>query len=618
MSSTHELIPIVRQEEPCLRGGPHGQDQASPKQPTWYNRILFGWWTLELISMSAALGLFVGLCLVLGSFDNKSITSWPDNPFFTTLQSCVHFISTGIRITMLVPVAAAIGQLKWHHIRNPRPVTELHSYDSASRGIFGSAVLLFSRNIRCVCHILCTYDPKSEHNLLMSHPPTNLDVYFRKPVALGCVIVIGSLFLGTFIQNTVVVLSSDKFLGKGADAKLPIAYTFNTINPLSSKTHPEQSGTTTAMLASIMYGWSYYEDVDREALSLSPSQVYVPFPVNCSTSHCTWGPVNTLSVGSKCIPMNWADHDETIISLPKKTAYNMTSQNNIPRSSVNLKDSALPTLLYIAAAGYVNDTTPEAEIEAVECIMYWKVQRYSKTSLTGHIWSETREKMSIQTLSPDRDGDIIMITESSRDCPNSDNANCPRNFTVTKEANSGLQNTLQNMFNGSMIEQPGNDDDDNDLTPDDHYTELLWQTWIQMKERHEKPLNYTMNAYIINIAVSIRNSIRSQSDQAYWASGTVISHEPYFAFRKKYLLYPGCMLALSLFFVLATIIWTRESQPWKNSVYPYIYANDVQGPKINKNGAPQGLAMMDLAAGDDLINLKDHHDGQGTVLRQME
>lgn len=67
---------------------------------------------------------------------------------FTYLPSMTGFLMSTLRITMLYPVSAAMGQLKWHYFRRPgsRPVTDLKAFDDASRGLFGSLKLLTSKN----------------------------------------------------------------------------------------------------------------------------------------------------------------------------------------------------------------------------------------------------------------------------------------------------------------------------------------------------------------------------------------------------------------------------------------------------------------------------------------
>jgi hypothetical protein len=58
------------------------------------------------------------------------------------------FMSTVMRATMLLPVATAIGQLKWSWFRSPRRLVDMERFDDAARGFFGSAKLLFFLRFR--------------------------------------------------------------------------------------------------------------------------------------------------------------------------------------------------------------------------------------------------------------------------------------------------------------------------------------------------------------------------------------------------------------------------------------------------------------------------------------
>lgn len=154
--SGYEMNTIPQPEEPCLQNAsPREDDQdIKIKQPTLFDRIIFGWWTLELISLLIALCLFIGLWLLISYYDDKPIDGFKANPFFTTLSAAITLISTGMRITILMPVAAAMGQLKWIHAKTPHYVREHQRIENATRGILGSAVLLFSRNVRYACYTL--------------------------------------------------------------------------------------------------------------------------------------------------------------------------------------------------------------------------------------------------------------------------------------------------------------------------------------------------------------------------------------------------------------------------------------------------------------------------------
>lgn len=300
------------------------------------------------------------------------------------------------------------------------------------------------------------------------------------------------------------------------------------------------------MLASIVNGWSYYENVDQ-----SDDVLDIPFQVNCSAAVCTWVPVYyTLSVRSQCNPMNWDDVDKSIVSLPRGTSFNMVARNSVPESSVKHFDPGRPPLLYILAAGEVEHNTT---FQAVECLMYWTVDEFSNGKLDWSGLHEYRKETQTQTLTQSHGGDkdVVMVLESSN-CSDSGKNKCPGRFTVTMEANNGLQNTLRGIFVGNLTTKRDSINKSLYYDPDDQYTELLGRTWRAFKN----PLHKVIEFYVQNVAISIRNNIRSRSNTTEWVRGRRQFHTPYFFANRMYLLYPGCLLGLSVFFVLTTILWT--------------------------------------------------------------
>ncbi|KAJ2989097.1 hypothetical protein NUW58_g3641 [Xylaria curta] len=71
----------------------------------------------------------------------------PLNRWMLPIQpnSILAALTTVSKTSLLVPVTACIGQLKWRHfILQPRPLDQLQQFDNASRGPWGSAILIYS------------------------------------------------------------------------------------------------------------------------------------------------------------------------------------------------------------------------------------------------------------------------------------------------------------------------------------------------------------------------------------------------------------------------------------------------------------------------------------------
>jgi len=107
-------------------------------------------WIWEILSFAAAGVLYGVFFFLLFQYDGQRVAQWeedsPISQLFRTLQSAISFLTTLMKAAILLPVASAIGQLKWHYMRHPRRLKDLELIDGASRGGLGAVRLLFSRS----------------------------------------------------------------------------------------------------------------------------------------------------------------------------------------------------------------------------------------------------------------------------------------------------------------------------------------------------------------------------------------------------------------------------------------------------------------------------------------
>ncbi|RBA15919.1 hypothetical protein FPRO05_12140 [Fusarium proliferatum] len=101
------------------------------------NHIFRSWWQ-EIAWCVFAAGLLVLLVVLLKTYDKKPAPEW-----FVSLNAVVAAIATRCRASMVIPVSEGLSQLKWNAFaRSPRPLDDLKTFDQASRGPFGSLLLL--------------------------------------------------------------------------------------------------------------------------------------------------------------------------------------------------------------------------------------------------------------------------------------------------------------------------------------------------------------------------------------------------------------------------------------------------------------------------------------------
>jgi hypothetical protein len=106
-------------------------------------RIRSSWktipWLLEIASWIASLLFFVAIIIVLKVFEGRSL---PNLPLNVSLNAIVGLLATFGEILFMVPVASAIGQIKWFRALKKRPMDEFRLVDEASRGPWGGFLLL--------------------------------------------------------------------------------------------------------------------------------------------------------------------------------------------------------------------------------------------------------------------------------------------------------------------------------------------------------------------------------------------------------------------------------------------------------------------------------------------
>jgi hypothetical protein len=96
-------------------------------------------WKTEIFSWIASLLFFVSIIAVLVTFNGRPL---PDLPLNITLNAIVGFLATFGEFLFMIPVASALGQSKWLRVLRKRPADDFRMLDEASRGSWGSFLLL--------------------------------------------------------------------------------------------------------------------------------------------------------------------------------------------------------------------------------------------------------------------------------------------------------------------------------------------------------------------------------------------------------------------------------------------------------------------------------------------
>lgn len=114
----------------------------------WAHRF----WMLEAIASVASLLIFTGIFVILYKLDNSVYGAATevegDKNKRPHIFPILAISSAIMRATMLLPIATAIGQLRWSWFRSSRRLVDIERFDEASRGIVGSTKLMFHVRFR--------------------------------------------------------------------------------------------------------------------------------------------------------------------------------------------------------------------------------------------------------------------------------------------------------------------------------------------------------------------------------------------------------------------------------------------------------------------------------------
>jgi hypothetical protein len=139
LSSRRSFV-VNSENEPATKEGGNNSYSKRPRNSYLKRFGHFGWWW-EIGSALFTIACTALIIAILFSMDGKPIEKWK----FRSIQpnSLVAIFSTLAKSSLLFPIAECMGQLKWSYFKEPGPVSQLQRFDTASRGPWGAALLLW-------------------------------------------------------------------------------------------------------------------------------------------------------------------------------------------------------------------------------------------------------------------------------------------------------------------------------------------------------------------------------------------------------------------------------------------------------------------------------------------
>jgi hypothetical protein len=111
---------------------------------TWRLHALDSW-LYECAALAFSVGCLVALAVMLGIYDGKET---PHLPYNITLNALISVLSTAAKSSLLFAIVGILGQIKWAWFTERRGLSDMQTFDDATRGPWGALVLLCSRSKR--------------------------------------------------------------------------------------------------------------------------------------------------------------------------------------------------------------------------------------------------------------------------------------------------------------------------------------------------------------------------------------------------------------------------------------------------------------------------------------
>lgn len=111
----------------------------SPTASSLIGSILTKRWTAEVASCVFALAALAGLVVILRTHQDRPLPQWPQ---LVTINSIVSIFSLLMRAGVCYVLAEGLSQLKWQWFRQPHRLIDMERFDNASRGAWGSFLLM--------------------------------------------------------------------------------------------------------------------------------------------------------------------------------------------------------------------------------------------------------------------------------------------------------------------------------------------------------------------------------------------------------------------------------------------------------------------------------------------
>ncbi|PSN64329.1 hypothetical protein BS50DRAFT_498919 [Corynespora cassiicola Philippines] len=515
--------------------------EKQEKQPlpqastTFFQRTITDWWWWELLSWIVSFSAVAAIIGVLLYYDGKK---QPDHVLpGITLNAYVAIFAAIAKAAMILPISEAIGQLKWLWFNRGSRIWDFQTFDSASRGPWGSLILLGTTKCK---HL----------------------------VSLGACITVLALAFEPFFQQIVTfpTRKSARF-----DATMPIANVYRTVDEINY--HVDSDNRMRNIPRSL------YLDVG-DAINSREKSVRPPSFV-CPSGNCDWSLYTSLGICHRCEDISElmdyvCGEEQTLNFLYYSTlatnpcgyrfqhafavgTYSPSKQNLQKRIQHVLGSTGIGTrtrdrernrstvwnstvygdvsnpiadfyMSFVHGGEY--DAQRNSPASLYECMFHWCAKTFNATYENGQLHETLVSTESKQVMLPGYNESMkgpFAIASNGK------------TFTIPQNVTAMVEGVIQAYVPTRL------DNDDVDSTGK---FPGIWD-FIRTPP-------YDINVPLAKIAEAATNNMRLRTNDTEMVNGTAWTNENFVQIRWPWVTLPATLLLSTLVFVCATILETRR------------------------------------------------------------
>ncbi|OQE44784.1 hypothetical protein PENCOP_c002G08526 [Penicillium coprophilum] len=310
---------------PSLKATAATQEKPADSDSRHASPNIDHWWGWDILGLGLALAVLIAIIVILRVYDGKQQPSWR----WISLNTLLSWLSTVGKGCLAFPLSASLSQLKWvWFAQRTRPLSDLRVFDNASRGITGSAELMWALRMR----------------------------HFA---VLGAMAVLLAVGFEPFVQN-LVQYSPDHVVDASKISRLANTTDYNGVGPL-------QIGPGNYYIEP-----SFKANIYNSIFNIDPERPWAIPQYTCPTGNCTWDPVASLAVRALCsnvtssiekkcksLDSDSGVYDNCTVSLPNGVSAYYAGGYHAAAIALQIESTSQPIL-------YTNATFPVIQrIEAV-------------------------------------------------------------------------------------------------------------------------------------------------------------------------------------------------------------------------------------------------------------